>query len=78
VKNHQCIYAFGLHLRQLRKRYKLSQQNLADRADIDKKTIQKIEMNRLNPSLDILCSLAIGFNIELQELMMFKYEVRND
>jgi DNA-binding XRE family transcriptional regulator len=78
VKNHQCIHAFGLHIKQLRKKHKLSQQNLANKADIDKKTIQKIELNRLNPSLDILCSLAIGFNIELQELMTFKYEARKD
>jgi transcriptional regulator with XRE-family HTH domain len=78
VKNEECLEAFGEHLKLLRKKYKFSQQVLANKADIDKKTIQRIEFNQLNPSLDTLCSIAIGFDISLSELLNFKYTVRKD
>lgn len=78
VKNPNCIYAFGQHVKSLRKQQRLSQQKLADKADIDKKTLQKIEMNRYNPSLDIICSIAIGLDMELNELLTFKFEKRKE
>lgn len=68
--------SFGLHLRKLRERIGVSQQDLADDSDIDKKTIQRIENGRMNPSLDVLASLAYGLNCTLVELLDFAYQVK--
>jgi len=65
VKNPDSIKAFGLHLRKLRDKHGLSQQDIADRADINKKTIQRIENGKLNPSLETLVALALGLEIKL-------------
>lgn len=78
MKNEDCLKSFGEHLRKLREKQNLSQQDLANNADVDKKTVQRIEQNLLNPSLDVLCSIAIGLNITLSELLDFKYTVRKD
>jgi transcriptional regulator with XRE-family HTH domain len=71
VKNPDCIEEFGLHLRKLREKSDLSQQDLADKTEISKKTIQRIETSKVNPTLDTLKSLAIGLKISLSELMDF-------
>lgn len=68
--------AFAKKLKSLRQSQGLSQQNLADKSDLDLKTIQRIEYKRLNPSLDTLCSISMGLNIELKELMDFKFKKR--
>lgn len=78
MKNEDCLAAFAKHLKTLRKERKLSVQNLADKADLDLKTVQRIEYQRLNPSLDTLCSLSIGLEIELNELMNFKFKKRQE
>jgi len=72
VKNEQWLIAFGVHLRRLRERNKMSLQNLADEADISKITIYRIENAKLNPTLGTLISLAQGLNISLKELTDFK------
>lgn len=74
MKNPECIVAFGFHLRKVREKHGLSQQDIADKADIDKKTIQRIENGKLNPSLDTLASIAKGLNLTLKELLDFQYE----
>ena len=74
MKNPECIVAFGFHLRKAREKHGLSQQDIADKADIDKKTIQRIENGKLNPSLDTLASIAKGLNLTLKELLDFQYE----
>lgn len=72
VKNPQCINDFGLHLRQLRGLHNLSQQQLADIADLDKKTIYRIENGILNPTLDTLYCIATALQMELKQLMDFE------
>lgn len=71
MKNAEHISAFGTHLRKLRESYDMSQQDLADKADIDKKTIQRIENGRMNPSLDTLVSISKAFEITLSKLLEF-------
>ncbi len=73
MRNPESLIAFSQQLRSLRRKHKLSQQVLADKAGIEKKTLQNIEMNRHNPTLDILISIALGFEITLQELLDFDY-----
>ena len=59
MKNEDCLIKFGLHLKELRKKHNISQQHLADISDIGKRTIQRIEDGQINPSLDIVCSIAL-------------------
>lgn len=65
--------AFGQHLRKLREQKGWSQQELADVADITKKTVYRIETAQTSPTLDILVCLAEGLEIPLRELMDFQY-----
>jgi DNA-binding XRE family transcriptional regulator len=71
VKNPKGVKAFGIHLRQLREAHDLSQQELADLADLAKKTIQRIENGNATSTFDVMISLARGFNITIEELIDF-------
>lgn len=72
MKNPIGIKAFGVHLRQLREAQDLSQQELADRADVAKITVQRIENAKYTVTLDVLISLAIALEISLSDLINFK------
>jgi transcriptional regulator with XRE-family HTH domain len=69
VKNATGIAAFGRHLRQLREARKLSQQALADYADIAKPTVQRIEKGQAAATLEVLLSLARALHVPFRELM---------
>ncbi|WP_460615331.1 helix-turn-helix domain-containing protein [Hymenobacter seoulensis] len=71
MKNPATIQAFGLHLRSLRVQRGLSQQALADEADLSRPTIQRVETAQLCATLDVLASIARGLQISLPELMDF-------
>jgi transcriptional regulator with XRE-family HTH domain len=71
VKKPASIKAFGAHLRLLRERRGWSQQELADVADITKKTVYRIETAQTAPTLDVLVCLAEGMEIPLRELVEF-------
>ena len=49
----------------------MSQQNLADAAELSKITIQRIENAKFSVTLDTLISMANGLNISLTELIDF-------
>lgn len=72
VKKPASIQAFGAHLRLLRERRGWSQQELADVADITKKTVYRIETAQTAPTLDVLVCLAEGLEISLSELVDFR------
>lgn len=74
MKNEAYILEFGEHLKKLRKSKKYSQQYLADISEVHLKTIQRIERNKLNPTLDMLYSIAQGFNISVSKLLDFPFE----
>jgi transcriptional regulator with XRE-family HTH domain len=71
VKNPSKVKAFGMHLRRLRESEGLSQQNLADKADVAKITIQRIENAKYSATIDVLVSIAGALKISLSELMNF-------
>jgi len=72
VKNLPDIKAFGTHLRKIREENKLSQQQLADMADIAKITIQRIENAKFTVTLDVMVSIAKALNMQLKDLVNFK------
>lgn len=63
--------AFGQHVRRLREQRHWSQQELADRADVTKKTVYRIETGQSSPTLDVLVCLAEGLEIPVGELVTF-------
>lgn len=71
MKNPAALQAFGSHLRKLREERNLSQQELADLADIPKITIQRIENTKVRATLDTLINIAQALNISLPVMMNF-------
>jgi transcriptional regulator with XRE-family HTH domain len=71
VKNPGGVKTFGIQLRRLRESKDLSQQELANLADLAKITIQRIENAKYSVTIDTLISLAQGLNLPLRELTDF-------
>ena len=69
MKNPASIKAFGTHLRVLRENVGMSQQELADTAEVSKLTIQRIENAKYSVTLDTLVSIADALNIPLKKLV---------
>jgi transcriptional regulator with XRE-family HTH domain len=69
VKHAAGILAFGHHLRRLRKARKLTQEALADYAEISRPTVQRIEKGQAAPTLEVLLSLAKVLEVPLRELV---------
>jgi len=65
--------AFGNRLRELRKKKKITQEELAYMADLEYKYIQRLESKKpSSPTLNTLKKLAKAFNITVSELLNFK------
>ena len=58
-------------IRQLRKVYKMSQEQLAEKADLHPTFIGNIERAEKNPTITSLEKIARAFNIPLTELFTF-------
>lgn len=71
MKNPIGVKAFGTHLRILREGQNLSQQELADLADLAKITVQRIENAKFRVTIDVLISLSKALNIPLSKLVEF-------
>jgi transcriptional regulator with XRE-family HTH domain len=69
VKHAAGILAFGHHLRRLRRARKLTQEALADYAEISRPTVQRIEKGQASPTLEVLLSLAHVLQVPLRELV---------
>lgn len=62
---------FGIHLRELRLQRKLTQEELADRADMHFTYIGQIERGLRNPSLVNLEKIAKALRVKAGELLPF-------
>ncbi|WP_369811127.1 helix-turn-helix domain-containing protein [Hymenobacter mellowenesis] len=69
MKNPAGIRAFGAHLRRLREERGMSQQELADYANVSKMTVHRIETAQFSATLDVLISLTKALGLPLQELV---------
>ena len=59
---------FGKRIKELRKKYAMSQSDLAGNAELEKTAIQRIERG-YNSTLNTLRKLGKGFNISISELI---------
>lgn len=71
MKNQALLLSFGAHLRALRKQQGLSQQALADEADISWPTVQRVEAGTQSATLEVLAALAQALGLSLSELLRF-------
>ncbi|QKG54630.1 helix-turn-helix transcriptional regulator [Hymenobacter sp. BRD67] len=69
MRNKAGLVAFGLRLRRLRDERNLSQQALADIANISKPAVQRIEKGTTSTGLDLLFSLAEALEMPVHELI---------
>ena len=69
MKNENEAKALGRRLRELRKARKLSQQQLAFDADVERTTIKRIEFALASPTLDVLVSISRAMGLSVRDLM---------
>jgi transcriptional regulator with XRE-family HTH domain len=67
-KRHRALTAFGLAVRRTREAKGLTQEKLAERADLDSTYISGIERGVRNASLLSLVRVAKGLGVSLSEL----------
>lgn len=72
ISEETFLINLGIHIRQLREKKNLSQQNLADDCDIPKTQIGRIERAEINTTIRTLCKIANALEIEPKELLSFK------
>ena len=68
AKRHRALTAFGLAVRRAREAQGLTQEKLAERADLDSTYISGIERGVRNASLLSLVRVAKGLGVPLSEL----------
>jgi transcriptional regulator with XRE-family HTH domain len=56
-------------LRNLRRRRKLTQESLAERAGMDRSTLSGIELAKHNVPLDTICRLAWALGLDVRDLL---------
>ena len=63
----------GARIKELRKRAGMSQEQLAEKIDVDPKHLSRIEVGRGYPSLDALENIAHVLNVEMKCLFEFQH-----
>ena len=58
-----------------RKRQRMTQAELAEKAGVTEQTIRKIEHGEGNPQLDVLCSLVVALGIDPTEIVYPQQEI---
>ena len=65
------IVNLGIHVRQIREKKGLSQQDLADDCDITQNQVGRIERAEINTTVKTLVKIANALNVEPKELLDF-------
>ncbi|SMO79693.1 helix-turn-helix domain-containing protein [Solitalea koreensis] len=68
IKNDKVIKAFGERVRELRKEKGLSQEDLANKADVPLSQIGRIERGEVNTTISTMYSLATALELSLRDL----------
>lgn len=69
MKNPAGLQIFANRLRLLRNERSLTQQALADYANLEQSTIARIEARKLAPTLDVLISISRALQMEVYDLV---------
>ena len=71
MENEEFLNKLGSKIRILRNNKKLSQEGLAEMADLDRNFISLIENGKANPSIIYLKQIADALNVDIKELFNF-------
>lgn len=71
ISEETFIANLGVHIRQLREKKGLSQQDLANDCDIPKTQIGRIERAEINTTVKTLVKIANALDVEPKELLDF-------
>ncbi len=71
IKNYEVIKAFGQRVRSLRISQKLSQEELANLADVPLSQIGRIERGEVNVTISTISALAGALKCKSYDLMCF-------
>ncbi|MBI4686203.1 MAG: helix-turn-helix transcriptional regulator [Nitrospirae bacterium] len=61
----------GMRIKELRRSKHLSQEQLAEKADINSKYLSRMERGTENPTLDMLIKLSTALEVEMWEMFDF-------
>ena len=65
-------------LEELRKKFGMTQELLADRLEVSRQTISSLESGRYNPSILLAFKLARFFNVTIEELFLYEEDISNE
>jgi transcriptional regulator with XRE-family HTH domain len=68
AKRHPVLTAFGLNVRKQREARGLTQEALAEKADLDQTYISGVERGIRNPSVLSIAKIAKAFGVSLSQL----------
>lgn len=71
ISEETFIINLGIHLRQLREKKNMSQQDLANDCSIPKSQIARIERAKVNTTVRTLIKIANALEIEPKDLLSF-------
>lgn len=60
----------ALNIFTLREQLELSQSEVAERAGIDRKTVNRIENERFSPSIDTLTRISVALGVSVSDLLI--------
>ena len=69
MEREQVIRIFAENLRAERARKKLTQEQLAEKADITPEYLARIESEKYNPSLVLIVNLALALDVSIEKLI---------
>jgi transcriptional regulator with XRE-family HTH domain len=72
IKNRKLIKAVGNHIRSLRIEKGISQEQLANEADIPLSQVGRIERGETNPTISTLFVISEALGVELKKLVDLK------
>ncbi len=72
ISEETFIINLGIHIRQLRERKNLSQQDLANDCNVPKSQVARIERAKINTTVRTLIKIANALEIEPKELLNFQ------
>ena len=75
MEREQVIRIFAENLRAERARKKLTQEQLAEKADITPEYLARIESEKYNPSLVVIVNLALALDVSIEKLIPLNFKL---
>lgn len=72
MEKEEILRIFSENLRAERARKKLTQEQLAEMAGISQKYLYRIENAKMNPTIAVVCRLALALGVTLDRLLPLK------